>query len=126
MSLYNNLNIQTKVFIIDAQNELELICLELSKLLSKLSNIEIVELAEIVINESTKLILEDRLGFILSNKNYTRVPITTINLINYMADVFHRKVHNAIDSLNVNRPIYINSLIENRNMHLIIKWSNDG
>jgi len=123
---YKERAIESKAFIIDVQNELELIRIEIFKLIKTLTYLEIVELSELVINEAIKITLEGRLGFILTNKKYIRLPVKVINLVNYISDIIYFKIHKLVDGFNVNVPLYNSSMIQNGTMHIVMKWSKHG
>ena len=126
MDTYKERAIESKAFIIDVQNELELIRIEIFKLIKTLTYLEIVELSELVINEAIKITLEGRLGFILTNKKYIRLPVKVINLVNYISDIIYFKIHKLVDGFNVNVPLYNSSMIQNGTMHIVMKWSKHG
>jgi len=123
---YKERAIESKAFIVDVQNELELIRIEIFKLIKTLTYLEILELSELVINEAIKITLEGRLGFILTNKKYIRLPVKVINLVNYISDIIYFKIHKLVDGFNVNVPLYNSSMIQNGTMHIVMKWSKHG
>ena len=126
MDTYKERAIESKAFIVDVQNELELIRIEIFKLIKTLTYLEILELSELVINEAIKITLEGRLGFILTNKKYIRLPVKVINLVNYISDIIYFKIHKLVDGFNVNVPLYNSSMIQNGTMHIVMKWSKHG
>lgn len=118
---YKEEQIDSRVCIVETRNELELTRIEIFKEL-KLDFLNLVELSEILLSEAIKLILENRLGFILINKNYTKIPISMVSYTNYLADILYLKVYSVIGDFNVNKPIYIDTYVNNYALHIIVKW----
>lgn len=118
-----NIEINNKIVILELRNEITLVRTELTSIVET----NVVELADILITKCIKAIISDSLGYIVSNQYDIVLPDTLSFLEKYVMDLIYLKILLVVSNLklNINSPaVYVDTMLTNENIHLIMKWSN--